>query len=220
MPREPIFASAADTIRSFIEVGGYPALALLIFAENIFPPIPSELVLPLAGFYVSQGVLAFLPAVIVATIGSLTGAFVLYALGRHGGRPLVLRYGRVLHVSEERLDRADGWVTRHGDAAVLFGRMVPGVRSIVSIPAGVAKMGIPRFTVLTALGSAAWNSVLIGAGWALGANWSQVSDAVGRLSSVLLVLVVLGVGAGVVVWLVRRRRSARATPALDETNGR
>lgn len=215
---EPLSASAADTIRAMIEVGGYPGLMLLIFAENIFPPIPSELVLPLAGFYVGEGALAFLPAVTFATIGSLTGALVLYALGRRGGRPLVLRYGRVLRVTEERLDRAEAWTSRHGDAAVLFGRMIPGARSIVSIPAGMAKMGLARFTVLTTLGSVIWNSALIGAGWALGANWSAVTNAVGRFSSALLVVVVLAVGVGLVIWLVRRRRAARTAPTAAETH--
>ena len=118
----------------------------------------------------------------------------------------MLRYGRFLRVDDERLRRAEDWFARYGDAVVLFARMVPGARSVVSVPAGLARMGLIRFCVLTALGSATWDALLIGAGWALGTYWRGASDAV-RLGS-LGVLVV--VAAAVVVVVVVRRGSHRA----------
>jgi membrane protein DedA with SNARE-associated domain len=205
----PVFAAIEETLRVWIEAGGYPALALFVLVENLFPPIPSEVVLPLAGFYVNQGTLAFVPAMLFATAGSVGGALILYALGRYGGRPVILRYGRVLRVTEERLERAEGWFERYGTAVVLFGRMVPGARSVVSIPAGLAEMGLTRFVLLTAAGSAAWNALLIGAGALLGASWKAVSDIAGSASTVVLIVTGAAAVIATVVWLWRRRRARR-----------
>jgi len=135
-PATLLLAVSSHTVRSAITTGGYPALALLVLLENLFPPIPSEVVLPLAGYYVERGTLTFVPAVAAATAGLLAGALILYGLGRIGGRPLVLRYGRFLRVDDERLRRAEDWFARYGDAVVLFARMVPGARSVVSVPPG------------------------------------------------------------------------------------
>ena len=183
---------------------GYVGLALLLIAENLFPPIPSEVVLPLAGFLVGRGDLVFWQALLAATFGSVAGALILYALGRYGGRKLVLRYGRFLHVDEERLDRADGWFRRYGDWVVLFARVVPLARSVVSIPAGTMKMPAIRFTVLTAIGSLAWNTLLIGAGVILGANWQVVETWVGSYSNVVLVVAALVVATLLVVHGLRK----------------
>ncbi len=147
-------AWAADVIQSL----GYAGPAFLMLAENLFPPIPSEVILPFTGFLIGQGDLALAPALAVATAGSLAGALGLYVLGRWGGRGLVLRYGGLLRVKEADLDRADDWFDRHGWAVVLFGRMVPGVRSLVSIPAGLSEMPLGRFVLLSALGYCLWNS--------------------------------------------------------------
>ena len=183
---------------------GYLGLALLLVAENLFPPIPSEVVLPLAGFLVGTGELSFFGALTAATAGSTAGALILYAMGRWGGRRLVLRYGRWLRVDKTRLDRAEGWFRRWGDWVVLAARVVPVARSVVSIPAGTAKMPPLRFTLLTVIGSALWNAVLIGAGVILGANWATVQDWVGSYSSV--VLTVAAVGAAVFLLLRHYRR--------------
>lgn len=193
---------AADLLDSFGSLG----LVLLLLAENLFPPIPSEVILPLAGFLVSQGDLGVIQALLAATLGSLLGAYVLYALGRWGGRPLVLGYGRILRIKEEDLDHAEGWFERYGSLVVFFARMVPGARSIVSVPAGMLHMPLGRFTVLTASGSALWNALLIGAGWLLGNNWTQVSDIVGQISNVVIALVVIGAVVLTIVWYARRNR--------------
>ena len=112
---------------------------------------------------------------------------ILYALGRYGGRGLVLRYGHVLRVSPEGLERAEGWFRRYGDWVVLFARVVPLARSVVSIPAGTMKMPLPRFALLTTIGSGVWNAALIGAGVALGANWPLIEGWIGSYSEVVLV---------------------------------
>lgn len=198
---EPLAAWVADVIRSF----GYAGVAFLMLVENLFPPIPSEVILPLTGFLVNEGSLVFIPALIVATIGSVAGTLVLYALGRWGGRELILRHNRVLRLKEADLDRADRWFDRYGGAMVLFGRIVPGMRSLVSIPAGLSEMSLGRFVVLTAAGSGAWNTLLIWVGWLLGENWTRVAGVVGSVSNVVLTLL-LGVGASFLgVWWWRRR---------------
>lgn len=198
--------SLAAWVYNVIQSFGYAGVAFLMLAENLFPPIPSEVILPLTGFLVEQGSLVFLPALVVATVGSLVGALVLYALGRWGGRELILRHGRVLRLKEADLDRADGWFDRYGGAVVLFGRIVPGVRSLVSIPAGLSEMPLGRFVLLTALGSGVWNTLLIGLGWLLGENWPRVAGVLGSVSDVVLALLV---GAAFVLglWWWRRRRT-------------
>jgi membrane protein DedA with SNARE-associated domain len=197
---ESLAAWVSDVIRS----SGYVGVAFLMLAENLFPPIPSEVVLPLTGFLVNQGQLAFFPALGVATTGSLAGALVLYALGRWGGRELILRYGGALRVKEADLDRADEWFDRYGGAVVLFGRMLPGVRSIVSIPAGLSEMPLIRFIVLTTLGSGLWNVLLIRGGQLLGENWSRVAGIVGSLSNIVVLILLVVAGAVLGVWWHKR----------------
>lgn len=177
--------------------------------ENLFPPIPSEVVLPLAGYQVSRGVLTFVVALLAATTGSLLGALLLYELGRSGGRPLVLRFGPLLRISPERLDRAERWFARRGDWVVLLGRLVPGARSVVSVPAGLARMSVARFCVLTTLGSLAWNALLIAAGQALGARWTRVGEVIGPASTYVILALAL-VGLVLVGRAAHRLRPARS----------
>jgi len=190
-----------------LAAGGYPVLAGLVLLENLFPPLPSELILPLAGFYVGQGQMNFLPAVLVSLFGSVAGALILYALARRGGRPVILRFSRVLRVTHADLDRADDWFDRRGAWIVLLGRLIPGARSLVSIPAGLSEMPVVRFTLLTTLGSALWNAALIGAGWALGSNYDRVGTVVGPIGTAIVTLAALG-GLAFVVRHYRRRSRA------------
>ncbi len=194
----------AQWVLDVVSALGYLGLALLLIAENLFPPIPSEVVLPLAGFLVGRGDLNLWGALVAATTGSVLGAVVLYSLGRWGGRRLVLRYGSWLRVDEESLDRAEGWFRHYGDVLVLFARVVPIARSIVSIPAGTAKMPLVRFAILTGIGSAIWNALLIGAGVLLGANWSMVQNWIGSYSNVVLILAAVGVAAYLLLRHFRR----------------
>jgi membrane protein DedA with SNARE-associated domain len=191
---------------------GSPGAGLLVALESIFPPIPSELILPLAGFAASRGDLDLVGAVLWTTLGSLLGALVLYALGvKVGEERLRAVARRIPLVRESDIDKVDGWFRRHGGKAVFFGRMVPGVRSLISIPAGVARMPLTRFVLLTAAGSLVWNSVLILAGYGLGSRWEVVQTWVGRFQWVVVVLAVLLL----VVIVVRRVRESRATGRPD-----
>ena len=199
--------SVTDWIIGLMEALGSPGAGLLVALESIFPPIPSELILPLAGFAASRGDLHVVAAVVWTTVGSVVGALVLYALGARVGEERLRAVARRMPlVRESDIDTVDGWFERHGGKAVFFGRMVPGVRSLISVPAGVARMPVPRFLLLTALGSLVWNSLLIGAGYALGARWSVVEAWVGRFQEVVVVLAVLAL-ALVVVRRVREHRS-------------
>ena len=192
-------ASISDVLSQL----GYLGLALLMVAETVFPPIPSEVVLPLAGFLVEQGEFEFVPALIAATIGSLVGAVALEEAARYGGRPFAERFVRFAHQDPAKLDSAERWFQRRGWLMVLAGRCVPGVRSLVALPAGVLRMPRGQYIGLTLIGSAVWNTLLIGAGYVLGAQWERVADVIGPLALPLLVITALtAIGA----WYWHRRR--------------
>jgi membrane protein DedA with SNARE-associated domain len=183
---------------------GYFGLVVLMVAETVFPPIPSEVVLPLAGYLVEQGEFAFLPAILASTLGSLTGAVVLYELARRGGRPFAKRFLSFARQDPAKLATAERWFDRRGWLMVLGGRCVPGVRSLVAIPAGVLKMPRAQYIVLTLIGSAAWNTLLISAGYVLGTQWEKVADVIGPVATPLIIVLLLAVTAWA-VWRGMRR---------------
>lgn len=199
-----VFGDLMNWVLGLIDLMGYPGLAIVVALENVFPPIPSEAVLPLAGFLVGQGRMTLVGAVGAATVGSVLGAVVLYWLGYAWGedrvRSLVRRYGRWALLDEGDLDRAQDWMNRHGRLAVFVGRLAPLVRSLVSVPAGVARMPLGTFLLYTALGSGLWNAALIGAGWLLGANWALVERYQSAFGTGVLVVL-----AATVVWFAGRR---------------
>jgi membrane protein DedA with SNARE-associated domain len=196
-----------ELIEDAVTQVGYAGIVIVMAIETVFPPIPSELVLPLAGFQVARGTLGFVPALGSATLGAVLGALALYVIARAGGRPLVLRLHPLLRITEHDLDRADRWFDRRAIPIVLFGRLIPGVRSLVSVPAGLAEMPLWQFLAATAAGSLAWNATLLGAGALLGAQYDRVERYVGPAGTVVLVALVLAAVAAV-VWL--RRRGVRS----------
>ena len=180
----------ANWVQDVINQFGYFGVALLVVIENIFPPIPSEIVLPFAGFVAQQGSAgvaqsdtSVIGMMIAATIGSVVGALILYvissAIGPERLRAFVQRFGRWFGVKQTDLLRAEAWFDRRSFVAVLVGRCVPLIRSIVSIPAGFRRMKLTSFILLTAVGSAVWNIALIGAGALLGDQWERVGEYVG-----------------------------------------
>ncbi|USI89993.1 DedA family protein [Rhodococcus sp. D-6] len=190
-----------------MEMLGAPGAGLAVAAENLFPPIPSEVILPLAGFAASRGEISLVSAVVWTTLGSLVGALLLYLAGRAFGRQRMYAVvERLPLVNTPDLRRGEEWFARHGEKSVLLGRMVPLVRSVISVPAGVEAMPVGRFVVLTALGSALWNSIFVLAGYLLGENWGVVEP----YADVLQKLVIVAVVAAVAVFVVRRVRSIRA----------
>jgi membrane protein DedA with SNARE-associated domain len=175
----PVLAGGLeDRIIDIVDRFGYVGIGGLIALETVFPPIPSEVILPLAGFLAGQGHLTLLGVIIAATLGSVSGSLILYGLGHWYGqerlRRMVARYGRFVMLKESDLDRAHGWFDRHAGKAVLIGRLVPGIRSLISLPAGVTRMPLHQFVLLTAVGSTVWNGLLVGLGWGLGNRWEKV----------------------------------------------
>ncbi|MDF6019429.1 DedA family protein [Streptomyces sp. JH34] len=185
-----------------VEAMGGPGAGLAIALENLFPPLPSEVILPLTGFAAGQGVISLASALFWTTLGSVTGAVVLYWIGMVFGRERMhTLWGKLPLVKASDLVRTEEWFTKHGTKAVLLGRMVPIFRSLVSVPAGVERMPLHLFAVLTTLGSLIWNSVLVLAGYWLGDRWESVETYVGFASKAVLVAVVAAVATFVVLRL-------------------
>lgn len=195
---------------------GYPGLGLVMFIENVFPPVPSEVILPLAGSLTARGDFTLAGITLVGMFGSVAGAWVFYGLGYWLGearvRLLIRRFGRWLLLAEEDLDRALAWFQRHGDGVIFFGRMVPMVRSLISVPAGLAKMSPLRFTLFTALGTALWSFVLALAGRLLGDNWVQVEIWLAEFE-----LVVVAALIAAVIWFVVKKLRRRSRPSAGGT---
>ncbi|OLT21455.1 hypothetical protein BJF81_02730 [Ornithinimicrobium sp. CNJ-824] len=192
-----------------MEALGGPGAGLLIALENLFPPLPSEVILPLAGFTASQGTFTLGGVILWTTAGSVLGALALYALGAVFGRSRFRAlWTRLPLVDLRDLDRTESWFARHGTKAVFFGRMVPIFRSLISVPAGLERMPLPLFCALTTAGSLLWNSLFVVAGFQLGENWHLVEGYAGAFQAVVLAAVAVAV-----VWFVLSRvRSRRAGP--------
>ena len=198
---------ASDVMEALGEVG----VGVLVLAENVFPPIPSEVVLPLAGFLSSRGRMDLVLVIVAATLGSVLGALLLYEAGARTGRARLRRLvDRMPLMEVDDLDRAEAWFDRHGELSVLIGRCIPVVRSLISVPAGVQGMPRWRFTVLTTLGSGVWNTAFVLGGWALGTRFSEIERYSGWLNAAVYtaigVLLVLGARRA-----LRRRSAQRRT---------
>jgi membrane protein DedA with SNARE-associated domain len=198
-----------DWITGFVERSGYFGIALLMLAENVFPPIPSELIMPLAGFAAARGDLNLALAVLAGAIGSLLGATLWYYVGRWVGcerlKRFAARHGRWLTLAPEEIDHAQDWFRRHGGKAVLLGRLIPAVRTLISVPAGVAGMPLPAFLAYSALGTALWTALLAAAGYLLEGQYERVSAWVNPASNLVFGAIALWYLYRVATW---RGRSA------------
>ena len=197
-------------LTTLVTSGGLIAVFVLMAAESCGIPFPSEVIMPLAGA-AAAGALGSklnLPAAVVAgALGNLVGSLVAYAVAARWGEPLLLGPGRLIGLRKSHIEMADTWFRRHGLAAVFLGRMLPVVRTYISFPAGLARVDVGRFSVLTFIGALPWCAALAGAGYAVGANYEKVSRPV-ELAAVVVALIVAGVVVG---WFVRGRSRA-ATP--------
>jgi membrane protein DedA with SNARE-associated domain len=193
-----------DWVTRIVETVGYGGVAGLVALENLFPPIPSEVVLPLAGFVAGRGDASLAGMVVAATIGSMVGAIILYGIAAGVGpvrlRRFVVRFGGWFGLDEEDLDKTEVWFDRRATLAVLLCRCVPLMRSLVSIPAGFRRMPLGRFSIYTLIGSVVWNIALIGAGFALGDRWERVEDPLELFQTVVLATIAIGLA-----WFVWRR---------------
>jgi len=190
-----VLSDIAAWVQDVIERLGAVGVALLVVLENVFPPIPSEIVLPFAGFVAQRGDGSVIVMIIAATIGAVVGALILYGvaaiIGPERLSAFIARFGRWFGVKPSDLQRAEQWFDRHAVAAVLLGRCVPLIRSVVSVPAGFRRMNIVLFVLYTALGSAIWNTALIGAGAILGDQWERVEPYVATLQYVVIAAIVV-----------------------------
>lgn len=208
---EPELDGLAGTLVDLMEELGGPGAGIAVFAENLFPPLPSELFLPLAGFTASQGRMSLIEALVWTTLGSVVGALALYGFGALLGRDRLRRIiAKIPLMKVSDYDRTEEWFAKHGTKAVLFGRVLPIFRSLISIPAGVVRMPIVTFVLLTAVGSAVWNTVLVMAGYSLGNNWHRVEDYAGIMERVVLGGVALGLVVFVWTRVSRLRKEKRA----------
>ena len=194
-----------------MEALGAPGAGLAIALENLFPPLPSEVILPLAGFTAAQGGMSLTAAIAWTTLGSVVGALALYGIGALIGRDRVRAIVvRLPLVKVDDLDRPEAWFQRHGGKAVFFGRMIPIFRSLISIPAGVERMRMAAFLACTTLGSLLWNSAFVLAGYGLGDNWRTVEEYVGVYAKAVVAVVGLAAAAFLAVRIVKARRAGGA----------
>lgn len=184
-----------EMISRFMEDGGVIAVAFLMLIENVFPPIPSEIVMPLAGFTAARGEMNLVLAIIAGWFGSLCGAFFWFWVGKKVGdarlKRWAARHGRILALSPKEIDQADKWFDKHGGKAVLIGRLVPGIRTLISVPAGISGMDIGRFLLFSSIGTAIWTTFLALAGYFLESRYEEVSAWLGPVSKVVIAGVVI-----------------------------
>ncbi|MFG1676420.1 DedA family protein [Micromonospora sp. NPDC049282] len=205
------FTGLTGWVASVIDSLGAVGVALLVALESIIPPIPSEIVLAMAGYLSAEGRFNVVVIVLAATVGSLLGALVLYWLGAALGEDRLKRWlDHIPLVDREDLEKADRWFERHGRLAVLIGRLVPVVRSLVSIPAGANRMPLGEFVLLTTLGSGVWNTLIVGAGFLLGSRWENVD----RYSQWFNYAIFAVFGVMIVSWAVKKVRRRRARQSV------
>jgi membrane protein DedA with SNARE-associated domain len=194
-------------IKDFVHHFGYLAVFLLMVPESACIPIPSEVTMAFAGYFASQGSLNLWVAGVVGALANLAGSLIAYAVGATGGRALVLRWGRFVRLNVHHLDRAEAWFKNFGPRAVFWSRMIPVVRTFISLPAGAARMELKRFSLYSFAGSLPWTIGLAVGGYELGRNWTKLAHNM-ELVSILVVLVLVGVAA--LIALRARRRKAPA----------
>ncbi|MFG1709820.1 DedA family protein [Nonomuraea sp. M3C6] len=201
-----------DWLVGLMESLGAPGAGLAIALENLFPPLPSEVILPLSGFTAARGEMDLLDVLVWTTLGSVAGALALYWVGALLGRERTLAIAAKLPlVKVSDIEKTEAWFRRHGRKTVFFGRMIPIFRSLISVPAGVERMPLVTFTLLTTAGSLIWNTIFVMAGYLLGENWSLVEAYVGIGTNVVIAVVVLAVVVFAGVRLAERRKGRHAT---------
>ncbi len=219
-------SSLANWLIDLLENYGLWVVLVTMIAESACIPIPSEIVVPYGGFLAAQGHTHLWMVIVVATVANLVGACIAYAVGLYGGRALFVRYGRYVGVRAHHLEKADRWFERRGDITVFFTRMMPGVRTFISLPAGIAKMPVVKFLIYTTIGSIPWNAALAylgyGAGKAAGgkdASWQNLQEQFSRYNEifyiVLAVVVLALIGWGVWRWRKSRARKVAAGAGSD-----
>jgi membrane protein DedA with SNARE-associated domain len=188
-----ILSAISTWIIGVISALGYGGVILLMAIESANIPLPSEIIMPFAGFLVSRGELNLYLAALAGAIGCVIGSVFSYYIGLVGGRPLVEKYGKYIFISHHDLDTTDRWFKKHGEITVFFGRLLPVVRTFISFPAGIAKMNFTRFVLYSFLGSLPWSLLLVFIGQKLGENWESLRGYFHRLDWLILGLIIIGI---------------------------
>ncbi|HXG08056.1 MAG TPA: DedA family protein [Nitrososphaera sp.] len=205
-----LFGGLVDVITGLIAEYGYPAVFAAALLEVIFPPIPSEVVFPLVGFTAQSRGLGLENAIGMAAtgaLGSTVGAVLIYFISMKVGRAAIVRFGRRVRVSEREIERAEMWFAKYGPVAVFTGRMVPGIREIISIPAGIGRMNLAKFIAYTFSGSLVWSVMLTLVGYYLGEAWSSFSAQASMAFDIITIILIGVILAGIAIWYKRRLRA-------------
>jgi len=199
-----------DWLVNAISTIGYPGVFISVFLESFFAPIPSEIILPFSGFVASTGKMSLVIVIIIATVAAYLGSLPFYFIGRWGEKPVINfinKYGKYLFIQQKDIDKVFGAFDKYGKGVVFFGRLIPMIRTLISFPAGVAKMQFARFSMYTLLGSLTWNILLTYAGYQLGDHWSVVSGWIEEYQNVILILIAIAL----VLYIIRGIKSRRST---------
>jgi membrane protein DedA with SNARE-associated domain len=201
-----VLEAFSDWVQSVVAAGGYPVVFLFIMLESTLVPIPSELVMPFAGFMASQGKFSLPVILVINSVGALVGSGICYWIGVVGGKPFLVKYGKYFLVGQHEIARTEAFFARHGNKTILIGRFLPVIRHIISVPAGIARMPLPGFFLQTFLGSTIWGGVLILLGYYVGANWKTFSNELKHVDHIIAAILVLALVALGIRFVVRRRR--------------
>jgi membrane protein DedA with SNARE-associated domain len=200
--------SIIDWLVNAISTIGYPGVFISVFLESFFAPIPSEIILPFSGFVASTGKMNLIFVIVIATVAAYLGSLPFYFIGKWGEKPVINfinKYGKYLFIQQKDVDKVFGAFDKYGKGVVFFGRLIPMIRTLISFPAGVAKMQFARFSMYTLLGSLTWNILLTYAGYQLGDHWSVVSKWIEKYQNVILVLIIIAV----LLYIIRGIKSRR-----------
>ncbi len=200
--------SIIDWLVNAISTIGYPGVFISVFLESFFAPIPSEIILPFSGFVASTGKMNLIFVIVIATVAAYLGSLPFYFIGKWGEKPVINfinKYGKYLFIQQKDVDKVFGAFDKYGKGVVFFGRLIPMIRTLISFPAGVAKMQFARFSMYTLFGSLTWNILLTYAGYQLGDHWSVVSKWIEKYQNVILVLIIIAV----LLYIIRRIKSRR-----------
>jgi len=200
--------SIIDWLVNAISTIGYPGVFISVFLESFFAPIPSEIILPFSGFVASTGKMDLVFVIVIATVAAYLGSLPFYFIGKWGEKPVINfinKYGKYLFIQQKDVDKVFGAFDKYGKGVVFFGRLIPMIRTLISFPAGVAKMQFARFSMYTLFGSLTWNILLTYAGYQLGDHWSVVSKWIEKYQNVILVLIIIAV----LLYIIRGIKSRR-----------
>ena len=198
--------SFAHWVQSIVVYFGYPGVFVVIMLESTLVPIPSELVMPFAGFMASRGEFSLPVILVINSVAALLGSGLCYWIGVVGGKPFLVRYGKYFLVRQHDIERTEAFFARHGKKTILIGRFLPVIRHVISIPAGIARMPLPGFFLQTFLGSTIWGGALVLLGYYVGANWEALARSLKRVDLIIGTILVLALVALGIRFVVRRRR--------------